>query len=416
MTQQLLMLTQWFDPEPTPKGLSFGKELVRNGFKVDVVTGFPNYPGGKLYPGYKLRVLQKEFVDGVTIIRVPLYPSHDASAIKRILNYITFSAAAFLYCVLSLKRPNVVYAYQPPLTVAIIGIALGIFRKVPVVLDIQDLWPDTLKSTGMLLNVKLLNITKFICLWTYRKADYIVVLSPGFKRLLEERGVPKDKIRVIFNWCDETSLQNSTFNPPNGIQGSKYFRILFAGTMGKAQALDAVIDAAEILFKKSIPICFIFIGGGIDVERLKAYANGKKLSNIVFLSRVSMSEIGSFLRQADALLVHLRKDPLFKVTIPSKIQAYMAIGKPILVAVEGDAADLVNAARCGITANSENPESIASAAIRLFHMSSEKLHSMGSQGQTFYFSKLSLKSGVGYFIDIFREVITRSHIKYRSAK
>src|SRR5690606_27764828 len=158
MTVRVLLLTQWFDPEPTFKGLVFARELVRQGFEVEVVTGFPNYPGGKLYPGYRVKLLQREFIDGVHVTRVPLYPSHDHGAIKRVLTYVSFAAALLFYGLFGAKRADVIYAYHPPLTVGIAAALIRFFRRIPVVYDIQDMWPDTLRATGMFSNEKALGV------------------------------------------------------------------------------------------------------------------------------------------------------------------------------------------------------------------------------------------------------------------
>jgi glycosyltransferase involved in cell wall biosynthesis len=402
---RVLLLSQWFDPEPTFKGLVFAKELLRQGFDVEVVTGFPNYPGGKLYPGYKIRYIQREVIDGVQVTRLPLYPSHNQSALGRVLNYASFSASATVYGVLMAKRSDVIYAYHPPLTVGIAASLIRLFRQVPVVYDIQDMWPDTLRATGMISNVRLLDIVAKICQVVYHSVDHLVVLSPGFKRLLIERGVPERKIDVIYNWCDEVSMSNPNGVVPKDFPSSDRFTIVFAGNMGKAQALDAVLDAAEIVQTKAPNICFVFIGGGVEVENLKSVAQAKRLHNVRFLQAVPMAEIGSILAKADALLVHLRKDPLFEITIPSKTQAYMAAGKPLLLAVHGDVADLIRDADCGIIAEPENSVAIADAALKLYSLSSSERHAMAERSKKYYQSQLSLRVGAGKFADVFKKLV-----------
>jgi colanic acid biosynthesis glycosyl transferase WcaI len=402
---RVLLLTQWFDPEPTFKGLVFARELLRQGFEVEVVTGFPNYPGGKLYPGYKIRYIQREVIDGVQVTRLPLYPSHSQSASGRVLNYASFSASTTLYGVFMAKQPDVIYAYHPPLTVGIAASLIRLFRRVPVVYDIQDMWPDTLRATGMVSNARLLDVVAGICQAVYRSVDHIVVLSPGFRRLLVERGVPEQKVEVIYNWCDEASIGKPTGVLPTDFPASDRFAIVFAGNMGKAQALDAVLAAAEIVQKKAPKICFVFIGGGVEVDNLKAVAQERRLDNVRFLKAVPMAEIGAVLSKADALLVHLRKDPLFTITIPSKTQAYMAVGKPLLMAVDGDVADLVKAADCGVTAEPENPEAIADAALKLHSLSALERHAMAERSRQYYQSKLSLSVGAGKFAAIFKQVL-----------
>lgn len=317
---RILMLTQWFDPEPTFKGLAFAKELIRLGHEVEVLTGFPNYPGGKLYDGYKIRLRQREIIDGISVIRVPLYPNHDGSALKRIGNYLSFAFSAALLGPFLVKQADVVYVYHPPATVALPAMMIKLLRGMPFVYDIQDLWPDTLAASGMLNNRQILKCVEWWCNLTYKIADHIVVLSPGFKRKLIERGVPEDKVSVIYNWCDEgqIAVMKRRVAAEREPEMVGRFNIVFAGTMGKAQVLDAVMDAAKLLSDRLPQVQFVFIGGGSDVERLKQIKSDKNLANVIFLPRRPFSEIGSALSMADLLLVHLKDDPLFEITLPSK--------------------------------------------------------------------------------------------------
>lgn len=402
--KKIALLTQWFDPEPTFKGLVFARELVRQGFKVEVITGFPNYPGGNIYAGYKVTWIQREVIDGVHVTRLPLYPSHDQSAIKRILNYFSFSISALLYGLFFLKRADVIYAYHPPLTVGIAASLIKIFRRIPIVYDIQDMWPDTLQATGMINNTIVLSLVSKVCNWVYRRVNEIVVLSPGFKSLLIERGVPKDKIEVIFNWADEDSLLASEGVLPESFPNKNAFKVIFAGNMGKAQALDVVLEAAALLKIANSRVVFVMIGSGVDVLRLKNKAADMELSNIVFLPAVPMTQIGKFLISSDALLVHLKKDPLFQITIPSKTQAYMCIGKPLLMAVDGDASDLVHQSDGGITTESQNPKELAQAVERLAALDHSQLIQLGKNSRKYYYEHLSLAVGAGKFAEIFKRL------------
>lgn len=411
MAIRVLLLTQWFDPEPTFKGMVFARELVRQGFEVEVLTGFPNYPGGKVYPGYRIKLLQREVIDGVQVTRVPLYPNHDQSAIKRVLNYASFAASSLVYGLFMARRADVIYAYHPPLTVGITASLIRLLRRIPVVYDIQDMWPDTLRATGMLNNVRALNAVEAVCQFVYRRVDQIVVLSPGFKRLLMQRGVPETKVKVIYNWADEVALAAPQGQLPASFPSADQFRIIFAGNMGKAQALDAVLDAAILLQARGSRVCFVMLGGGVEVNRLKLRTVDLKLHNVVFLPPVPMAEVGTFLHAADALLVHLRKDPLFEITIPSKTQAYMAVGKPLLMAVDGDAADLVLLSGGGVVAESENAEALAGAAEGLAALPSEQLLAMGQRARRYYQDHLALSVGVAGFGTIFKQLTSKAQSK-----
>jgi len=404
MPCKVLLLTQWFDPEPTIKGLPFARELVRLGFDVEVLTGFPNYPHGKLYPGYQQRWLQREAIDGVRIRRVPLYPSHDQSALRRVLNYASFAVTSLLYGLRAAGRADVIYAYHPPLTVGVVAAILKIVRRRPVVYDIQDMWPDTLAATGMISSPKVLGTVAAVCRWVYRAADRIVVLSPGFKQMLGQRGVPSAKIEVIYNWADDVTLRSTQAPLPDAFPGPDRFRVVFAGNLGKAQALDSVLEAARQLHARNSRVSLVFIGGGVEANPLRERAMAMGLPNVTFLPSVPMPEIGSVLQAADALLVHLRKDPLFEITIPSKTQAYMAVGKPILMAVRGDAADLVTASGAGVLAQPEDPASIAAAAQDLADMDGERLAWMGARARDYYEEHLSLQQGAARFAAIFAQL------------
>ncbi|MCH7312336.1 glycosyltransferase family 4 protein [Acinetobacter sp. ANC 4805] len=401
---KILLLTQWFDPEPTFKGLAFARELQQQGHQVQVLTGFPNYPGGKIYDGYKLKLYQREQIDGISVLRVALYPNHDSSALKRILNYISFAFMAMLFGIFATKKADVIYAYHPPLTVGLAAIFIKLFRRTPVVYDIQDMWPDTLKATGMLNNQRILNIVGRVCQLVYYFVDHIVVLCPGFKKLLNERGISDDKVSVIYNWCDENSLtqaQPIKSEYQQLLQGR--FNILFAGNMGKAQSLDTILDVSMELRSES-KIQFVFVGGGTETERLKQRVLDENIENVVFIPRVPMSEVGGVLEHADVLLVHLKRDPLFEITVPSKTQAYMAMGKPLLMAVSGDAADIVQKAKCGCIALSEDTESIKKAILEIYHLSTDEQRQLGLNAKQFYDENLSLSRGTQQFIEIFKRV------------
>jgi glycosyltransferase involved in cell wall biosynthesis len=404
---KIIILSQFFDPEPTFKGLTFAKALRERGHLVTVITGFPNYPGGKVYPGYKMSLLRREDMDGVPVFRVPLFPSHSRSRIGRVLNYISFQFSATVACAFLSAKADLIYVYHPPPTVGLAAVFGRLWRRIPIVYDIQDLWPDTLKATGMISNDFIIGIIGKVCLWIYRRTAKIVVLSPGFRDRLIARGVPAEKIEIIYNWCDEKALAG--FSPLSHVVSDDMegrFNVVFAGNMGKAQGLRAVIDAAlAIQSRGHDKILFTFVGGGIEIPDLRGYVEERGVKNVRFLPRMPMTEIGSVLRLADVLLVHLKDDPLFEITIPSKTQAYMAFGKPILMAVRGDAAELVKRAGCGFAVEPENPAELSGEIIRLSRMAVSELEAVGASGGSFYRRELSVEAGSQKFVKVFREVV-----------
>ncbi|MBI9015948.1 MAG: glycosyltransferase family 4 protein [Phycisphaerae bacterium] len=402
---KILFITHYFQPEPMFFGLPFVIELQKRGHQVEVLTGYPNYPGGKIYDGYKMRCWQRQMMDGVSVVRLPLYPSHNQSGLKRFLCYASLALTKTIMGPWLTKKADIAYIVQGPATLGLPAIVMKWFKRIPFVYHIQDIWPDSLCSTGMFNNGFGMRLLHRWCNFVYKQATKIVVITPGMKQTLIDRGVPESKIDVVYNWCDQT-LANSSLQDSDSLrhdlQMTDKFNIVFAGNMGAAQALDAVIDAAAIVQKQCPDIQFVFIGSGVSVDDLKKRAQNQNLNNVIFHPRKPVVEIGAILNLADVLLVHLRDDPLFSITIPSKTQAYMAIGKSILMAVKGDAANLVEKANAGIACQPQNPQSIADAAIRLRTMTQKDLVKMANNAKAFYNNEMDFPIAVSKLESIFR--------------
>ncbi len=394
-TMHILIVTQWFQPEPHYKGLNFALGLKSRGHNVEVLTGFPNYPGGKVYKNYKLSPFRREVMEGIHVNRCWLYPSHDRSAIRRAANYISFAATTTIASFF-LKKPDVVYIYTPPMTATLAALAIKIFRGVPYVVDVQDLWPDTLASTGMVRSKGLLSVVGWFSNLVFKRASRIIVLSDGFRHQLVRRGIDTP-IAVIRNWSPPEIVENcrTPILPRPGDIKLRPFNVLFAGNIGLAQGLDVVIDTARLLRDQGITVIFSIVGGGVDLERLKGRADREALEHIHFHDYRHPAEMAALFSEADALLVHLRRDRLFEITIPSKTQAYLAVGKPILMGVRGDAANLIEEAGAGIPFEPESPESLAAAVGELIALSAEERAKMGEAGAEYYDNYLSFEVGMG---------------------
>jgi colanic acid biosynthesis glycosyl transferase WcaI len=399
---KILLVTQWFDPEPTFKGLTFAKALQARGHFVKVLTGFPNYPGGKLYPGYRLSAFQHESLDGIDVTRVYLHPSHDKSKFGRVFNYLSFFVSSLIYLLFFAPRFDVIYAYHPPATTGLSVAVARIFRRTPTALDIQDMWPDTLSSTGVIRNPRVLRLIGAVCRFIYNHVDRIIVLSPGFQKLLVQRGVETHHISIIRNWADESLGRQDEL--PSTLTDPASFKIMFSGNMGKAQGLGTILDAAELLLHSHPQIRIFLLGSGTETESLKLEKQSRNLGNVIFLPRVPMQKVGAYLAAADCLLVHLKSDPLFEITIPSKTQAYLVAGKPIIMAVAGDAADMLKAAGAGVTAKSGDASDIAVAIGKMALESKVILAEMGKAGREYYQRELCIATGVKKFEDVFLEL------------
>ena len=402
---RIILLSQWFDPEPTFKGLEFAKKIQSLGYDVEVVTGFPNYPGGKLYDGYKIRLLHREVLDGVCVTRLPLFPSHDKSEFRRACNYLSFAISSLFYLLIVAKSSSIIYAYHPPIFVGFVASIIKNFRRTKVIIDVQDLWPDSLSATGMVKSKLVMAVINRICKYTYKKVDEIVVLSPGFKKSLMRRNIDENKITVIYNWALEKHIPRQQEALKNKIFSADHFNILFAGNMGPAQGLENILEAAVKIYLCDPRVKIILLGDGIYTKQLVHLAEEKKLKNVEFWPRVPMQDVNLYLAAADALLVHLTDAKLFEITIPSKTQAYMAIGRPMIMAVNGDAADLVREAQCGIVVKPNDSDDLCASIVKLARTSKDELKEFGQRGKEFYFENLSMSKGVSHFNVVFKRVL-----------
>jgi colanic acid biosynthesis glycosyl transferase WcaI len=393
---RILILTQWYPPEPALLMQEMAQTLIKRGHQVTVMTGFPNYPSGKVYPGYRLRLRQRETISGVPVVRIPLCPDHSRSGLRRAINYISFAMATSLLGPLLADRPDVLFVYHPPLTVGLPAYVLSRLWRVPFVYQIQDMWPETLRATGMLNNKYSLKWVGDFAKWVYARAQEICVISPGFQANLIQKGVPAEKIHVISNWVDTTThypeKHNMALAKKLGLAGR--FNIMFAGNMGEAQGLETVLNAAELL-RDLNEVQFVFVGDGVALPHLRQVAESQHLINVIFLGRYPGHMMPSLYALADVLLVHLKDDPLFRITIPHKIFTYMASGKPILAAIHGDAVDVVTQMDAGIPCAPQNPQAIAAVVRQFFEMTDVQREDMGARGLVAVQTKYSREALVG---------------------
>jgi len=406
---KLLILTQWYPPEPAELLQELATTLQARGHSVTVLTGFPNYPTGRLYPGYKMALWRRETLAGVPMVRVPLFPSHNRSGLGRAANYLSFALASSVLGPLLLQRPDVMFVYHPPLTVGIPAWILSRFWHRPFVYQIQDMWPETLRATGMLRNEWILAWIGRFAQWVYGQADRVCVISPGFRENLLAKGVPGAKISVIPNWVD---LEPFAVPAPDINQGRRLglsgrFNVMFAGNMGEAQALETVIEAAALL--QDLPLVqFVLVGDGIALPGLQQAVAARSLTNVRFLGRHPAQDMPGIYALADVLLVHLKDDPLFRITIPHKTLTYLATGKPILAAVAGDTARLVVSTGAGIDCPPGNPLELARAVRQLHGLSQADRQQMGKQGRTAASSGFGRDKLVGQIEALLLRVISAS--------
>lgn len=411
---RILYLTQFFDPEPMIKGAQFARGLADRGHDVEVVTGFPNYPGGKIYPGFRVRPYRREVIDDITVHRVPLYPSHSNNSLGRIFNYMSFFLSALLFGLLRAGRYDAVYVYHPPLTPALAASLFCRWHKKPLTIEIQDLWPDTVAASGMA-NPRIVATLNRLCSFVYRSADRIIAQSPGMRDKIASRGVPDDKLTVIFNWATYLPAapdRNQPIRDDIAQAFAGHFNIVFGGNLGQAQNLDILVDAA-IIARKSVPtLRFHLVGDGIARMALEAQIAATHASDIVRIhppvNRLAMDRVFD---AADLLALHLNDDPLYNITIPSKTQHYLACGKPIVAGIGGVAAEILDASGAAIIRPPLDVAGIAAAMVKLAAMSPDQRRDMGQRGRLHYEKQFAFDQAITKTLDVIEQANYGQHQK-----
>jgi colanic acid biosynthesis glycosyl transferase WcaI len=379
---RILILSQYYSPEPVEKVHDLASGLVRSGHDVEVLTGFPCYPHGKIYPGFRQRFLSTEILDGVTVRRVPQLPDHSRSVLRRVLYYVSFAISAMGIGPFVVRKPDVVVVYQAALPVGIAGWWLSRWRRAPLVLDVVDLWPESVTASGLLNRGWIIAAIRRVACFIYGAATHVNVVTEGFRQNLLTMGVPEHKLSVIENWMPTATYclakPDEEFARQYDLQGK--FVVMYAGNMGASQDLHTVLNAAKQL-QHQPDIRFVLIGGGTQHDELVQRVRDENLHNVVLPGRHPPDKMPGFYAFANVLLVHLKPDSLSDVSIPSKTFAYMASGRPVLMAVRGDGASFLEKNLFGITAEPSNPDSLARAVVRLREMPQEDREALGSNGR-----------------------------------
>lgn len=403
---RILFIKQLFNPEPTAKALDFALELKKNGHEVQVLTGFPSYPLGRIYEGYRQKLWSRENIKGIEVIRVPIFPDHSQSGWRRMLYYISYAISASILGPFLTKKADVAFVYQGAIPVGLPAYIFKLFKQTPFLYDINDLWPETVKVSGMVQNKRMLNLIRRWCKFNYNNASFITVATPGFKKKLIEAGIPPSKIDVVSNWCrDADAVSELESDKVNQHFPSSCFNILYAGNLGILQSLQTILDAAAEYQSQGIKdIRFIFMGAGNDENRLRRFADDNHLSNVSFLPRVSSQEVSKYLLAADVLLVHLKNTPLFEITIPSKVLSYLKNGKPILLGVKGDTEKLIQESGAGRIFEPENISDFMKQVNELKKLTKDELAEMGRRGKEYYRAKLSIENSTRQLISHFERI------------
>lgn len=373
---KILVICQYYYPEPFRLN-DICEEMVKRGHEVTVITGVPNYPEGQIYTGYERHAHVDEVINGVKVHRCPIIP-RKTGIIFRILNYFSYPYQAKKYIkkiqVSSEKPFDVVFVNQlSPVIMAEPAIHYKKKHGTPILMYCLDLWPESLVAGGINRGSVIYKAFHKISSHIYKKMDRILVTSRMFSKYLEQEfGVKEDVIDYLPQYA-ERLFEKLPYREPDEI-----INLVFAGNIGAVQSVETIVEAAKQLKERTIH--FHIVGGGTDLERLKVMAEG--LDNVTFYGRRSLEEMIAFYSMADAMLVTLKADPVLSLTLPGKVQSYMATGKPIVGAIGGETKKIIEEAKCGYCGNAEDADELA-RNIRLFVKCGDK-KLMGRNARAFY--------------------------------
>lgn len=345
------------------------ESLVDKGHSVTIVTGFPNYPKGKIFENYRRSFLRREKVNGVKVIRVFLIvPKVRASFIHRMLNHTSFMLTS-IYGGLAAEKPDLIYYYSPPLFLGFSTWFLGKIYRVPTVVEINDLWPQAPIALGVLKNKLVIKFAEKFERFVYKNTEHLFFYSRTMRNQVINKGISKKKTEIHPLWISTKEFAPVPEEKVNRIR-KKYkldgkFSVMYAGLIGLPQGLEILVEVAKILRNKK-DIIFVLVGGGAGERKIRKESEKEGLETIKFIPFQLKEEISSVLSSADVLFAHLNPALFRKGTIPGKVLAYISVGKPLLVAVEGETNDLVERSKSGLTAESQDAKSIAENLKKLY--------------------------------------------------
>lgn len=360
----ILFLTDNFPPEvnaPASRTFEHCREWVKAGHQVTVITGAPNFPKGRVFDGYRNRMWQKETMAGIRVIRVWTYITANEGFAKRTLDYLSFMATGFLAS-LFVRQVDVVVGTSPQFFTVCAAYVTSLFKRVPWVFELRDLWPESIRVVGAMKESKLLDRLERLELFLYQKSNVIISVTNAFRTSLIQRGVDSNKIKVVTNGVDVNRFsprdKDEDLLQQYELQGK--FVAGYIGTHGLAHALETLLDAARTL--KSLPggdrFRFILLGDGANKAALLEYAKAEGLDNVIFVDSVPKDQVVRYWSLLDVSIIHLKKDELFTTVIPSKLFECMGMAIPVLHGVQGESAGIVEREDVGLLFEPENPEDL----------------------------------------------------------
>jgi hypothetical protein len=405
--------SHYFAPEigaPSARIYDLARQWLASGHQVEVATGFPNHPTGHFYPGYKPQRYLREKLDGIEVHRHWTYVTANKGFIKKTLGHLSYMAGASLISNRHILEPDVVIGTSPTFFAAMAAAAFAKRRKIPFIMEVRDLWPAIFVELGVIRNRYLIRWLERLEMRLYRQATKVVVVTEAFRRILIQRGLPEEKVFTIPNGADIEFWRPQS--PPSELRRrlnlEGRFVVLYIGAHGISHALERVLDAACEL-RESPQIHFLFVGEGAEKEKLVRRAQQLGLRNMTFLDSVAKEDVREFYALADVCLVPLKNIPLFETFIPSKLFEIMAMARPIVGSVRGEAADILRRSGGALIVEPENSHAIAQAVLQLYNQENQA-QDLGQQGRKFVVAHYSRRELAAAYIDVMKEAIA----EYRS--
>lgn len=383
---RVLVVSQYFWPETFRiNDLVLG--LTERGYEVTALTGKPNYPTGSFFRGYDFWTPLYEDYHSVRVVRVPIIPRGRGGRARLVLNYVSFAlSASLLGPLLCRDRYDIIFVFEPsPVTVGLPAIVFKWLGSAPILFWVQDLWPESLLAMGAVRSPATLRLVERLVRFIYRNCDRILVQSQSFRSSIERLGVESDRILYFPNSAEalytpvtlESNAPERTMLPPG-------FRVMFAGNIGVAQDFGTILSAAERL-RGHPDIQWVIFGDGRMFPWVQEQVRVRRLETVVHLmGRHPVESMPRYFSLADVMLVTLKRQPIFGLTIPAKLQSYMACAKPIIAAIEGEGSRIVREARAGLAVSMENPEALAEAVLTMYQMPPTQRAEMGAQGRRYF--------------------------------
>lgn len=410
---RVLIWTQYFWPENFPIN-AVARSLKAQGFKVTVLTGKPNYPEGKIFAGYKAMGIQQEEYSGIEVIRIPLRQRGKHSGKGLALNYLSFIVSGYLFAPYALRdrKFDAIFVYAPsPLLQALPAIYVSWLKRTPLILWVQDIWPDVLAATGFIKNRWILGMVGLAVRYIYRFSDSILIQSEGFRAYVERWTSKKERVLFFPNSVEDSSpdVKKPAMNAQLAEGVAACFSIVFAGNIGKAQSCETIVEAAKLL-QGVLAIKFYLIGGGSMADSVSQNIADGQLKNVTMPGRMPAEDMSLIFASASVLLLTLRDDSALSSTIPGKLQNYLAAGRPVIASCNGEAARVITRAKAGLICPAGDATALADAVLKLFQMKSEERMRLGENGRAHFEAHYRLENRMAELVTHIEEVVARHKI------